>query len=125
MYVGILYGVPRRTSEVVRNIPNSGFDLSAATPLFMVLGPFALLAIITGALFLLLAVGSLLFGTSTDEDDDMDMLPEGGMQTDGGESVHAVELRGTFGLCLIFMATFVATYVLNWFLLTQLWSIGA
>ena len=53
------------------------------------------------------------------------MLPDGGLQTDGGSSVHAADLRGTFGICLIFMATFVALYALNWFLLVQLWSIGA
>jgi cytochrome c oxidase subunit 1 len=34
-------------------------------------------------------------------------------------------MRGTFTLCLIFMATFVALYALNWFLLTQIWQIGA
>ncbi len=126
MYVGILYGVPRRTSEVVSNIPGSDFSLSAAEPLFLVLGPMTILAILVGVVFVLVAVGSLLLGSRAGEDDDEALLPEGGLQPNGGtESVHAIEMRGTFTLCLMFMATFVLMYILNWFLLTRLWSIGA
>lgn len=125
MYVGILYGVPRRTSSVVRNIPGTDFSLSAAEPLFMIFGVFAVLAIAAGALFALVAVGSLLLGGRLHDDDDGGLIPDGGIRADGGESVHAVEMRGTFTLCLIFMATFVVLYVLNWFLLTQVWQIGA
>jgi len=125
MYVGILYGVPRRTSTVVRDIPGTEFSLSTAAPLMNVFGVFAVLAILAGVLFILVSVGSLLFGDRLEDGDGGGMLPDGGLQTDGGSSVHAADLRGTFGLCLIFMATFVALYALNWFLLTQLWSIGA
>jgi cytochrome c oxidase subunit 1 len=124
MYIGILYGVPRRTSSVVRDIPGTEFSLSAATPLFFIFGIFAVLAITAGVLFVLVAVGSLLFGGEI-EGGDMGLLPEGGLRADGGQSVHAADMRGTFALCLIFMATFVALYALNWFLLTRLWSIGA
>ncbi|WP_181692793.1 cbb3-type cytochrome c oxidase subunit I [Natronomonas sp. LN261] len=125
MYIGILYGVPRRSSGVVRNIPGTDFSLSAAAPLMNVFGVFAVLAILAGTLFVLVSVGSLLFGDRLEGDDRGGMLPDGGLQTDGGASVHAVDLRGTFAISLIFMATFVSLYALNWFLLTQLWSIGA
>ena len=126
VYIGILYGVPRRTSQVVSNIIGSDFSLSAAEPLFLILGPMTLLAIIVGAVFVLVAVGSLLAGSRMTEADSQALLPEGGLVPDGGnDSVHAVEMRGTFALCLIFMAAFVGLYVLNWFLLTRLWSIGA
>jgi cytochrome c oxidase subunit 1 len=126
VYIGILYGVPRRTSQVVSNIIGSEFSLSAAEPLFLILGPMTLLAIIVGAVFVLVAVGSLLGGSRTTESDAQALLPQGGLVPDGGsDSVHAVEMRGTFTLCLVFMAAFVTLYVLNWFLLTQLWSIGA
>jgi len=113
MCAGILYGVPRRTAEVVRNIPGSEFSFSAAIPIFMIFGILALLAILSGVLFVGVSVGSLLFGGRLSADDD------------GGEPIHAVELRGTFALCLIFLGVFVAVYVLNWYLLTQLWAIGA
>ncbi|PAU82894.1 cytochrome C oxidase subunit I [Halorubrum salipaludis] len=125
MYAGILYGVPRRTAEVVRNIPGSEFSFSAAIPIFMIFGVFALLAILSGVLFVGVSVGSLLFGDRLPVGDDGGMLPEGGLHADGGEPIHAVELRGTFALCLIFLGVFAAVYVLNWYLLTQLWSIGA
>jgi cytochrome c oxidase subunit 1 len=126
VYVGILYGVPRRTSQVVSNIIGSEFSLSAAEPLFLILGPMTLLAIIVGAVFVLVAVGSLLAGSRTTEADSQAILPEGGLVPDGGtDDIHAIEMRGTFTLCLIFMAAFVGLYVLNWFLLTRLWEIGA
>jgi cytochrome c oxidase subunit 1 len=126
VYVGILYGVPRRTSQVVSNIIGSDFSLSAAEPLFLILGPMTLLAIIVGAVFVLVAVGSLLAGSRTTEADSQAILPEGGLVPDGGtDDIHAIEMRGTFTLCLIFMAAFVGLYVLNWFLLTRLWEIGA
>ncbi len=125
MYVGILYGVPRRTSSVVRNIPGTEFSLSAAAPLMTLFGIFAVLAILAGVLFLAVAAGSLLFGRRLESGDDGGMVPDGGVLSDGGDSVHAADMRGTFTLCLVFMATFVLLYVLNWFLLTQLWSIGA
>ncbi|SEH63690.1 cytochrome c oxidase subunit 1 [Halopenitus malekzadehii] len=125
MYAGILYGVPRRTAEVVRNIPGSEFSFSAAVPIFMVFGVFALLAILGGALFIVVSVASLLFGDRIEDGDDAGLLPEGGLHADGGESIHAIELRGTFTLCLVFLATFIAIYVLNWYLVTQLWGIGA
>ncbi|SDX74780.1 cytochrome c oxidase subunit I [Halopenitus persicus] len=125
MYAGILYGVPRRTAEVVRNIPGSEFSFAAAIPIFMIFGIFAVVAIASGALFILVSVGSLLFGDRLPGGDDGGLLPEGGLHADGGQPIHAVELRGTFTLCLVFLAVFIAIYVLNWYLVTQLWSIGA
>ncbi|EMA27348.1 cytochrome c oxidase subunit I [Halobiforma nitratireducens] len=126
MYVGILYGIPRRTSEVVRNIPGTDFSIIGAAPLFHVFGIFALIAIAGGALFVLLAVGSLLFGKRIEPGEDDSLVPDGGLEmaTDPEDPVHAYEMRGTFILCLIFLGVFVVAYVLNWFLLTQLWSIG-
>ncbi|RQG90671.1 cytochrome c oxidase subunit I [Natrarchaeobius chitinivorans] len=125
IYLGILYGVPRRTSSVVRNIPGADFSISAAAPLMSLFGVFAVLAILAGVLFLLVALGSLLFGARLERGDDAGLRPDGGLTPDGGKPVHAVDMRGTFAMCLIFMATFVVLYVLNWFLLVQLWSIGA
>ncbi|MFP8958740.1 cbb3-type cytochrome c oxidase subunit I [Natrialbaceae archaeon A-CW3] len=136
MYVGILYGVPRRTSEVVENIPGTDFSLAAAAPLFNVFGLFALLAIAGGVLFLVIAVGSVLFGKKLEPGDNADLTPDGLVYPDGGDvetadvepdadPVHSYEMRGTFVLCLIFLGAFVITYLLNWYLLSQLWQIGA
>ncbi|MFT4921447.1 MAG: cytochrome c oxidase subunit 1 [Haloarculaceae archaeon] len=132
MYVGLLFGVPRRTAEVVQNIPGTDFSLSAAAPLFALLGVFAVLAILGGVIFVLVAVASLLFGDRVEEGDNADLTPESGLATDGGHGseegdekpVHAYEMRGTFIVCLVFLAVFVVSYVLNWFLLSELWSVG-
>jgi len=122
MYMGLLYSVPRRIHTVVRDIPGSDFSLAAAEPLMVIFGVFALLAIASGALFLLVALASLLIGekrtTSTD------IVPDGGIDFESDEPVHKFEMRGTFVITLIFMAVFVLAYIANWYLLSQLWSIG-
>jgi cytochrome c oxidase subunit 1 len=124
MYLGILYGVPRRTAEVVENIPGTDFSLAAAAPIFAGVGVFALLAIAAGAIFVVVAVASLLIGEPVrGPEDNADLVPDGG--TAEAESLHAYDMRGTFLICLVFMAVFVVSYVLNWYLLTQLWSVGA
>jgi len=74
------------------------------------------------------AVGSLVFGDRVESaDDNADLVADGGlgMAQDPDDPVHAYEMRGTFVLCLVFLGAFVITYLLNWYLLTQLWSIGA
>jgi cytochrome c oxidase subunit 1 len=130
MYAGLLYGVPRRTAEVVRNIPGTDFSLSAAAPLFVLLGIFAVFAILAGVAFVLVAVGSLLLGdrVSAGDNDDLSALSlaaDGGPSSDeDGKPVHTYGMRGTFLVTLVFLAVFVVSYVLNWYLLTQLWQVG-
>ncbi len=137
MYVGLLYGVPRRVAEVVENIPGTEFSLVSAAPLFNIFGIFAMLAVVSGALFLVIALATLLFGDRNEDGEAARrLLPDGNGKTDGGtpmpirdtmdtdDPVHAYEMRGTFVLTLVFMAVFVITWALNWYLLSQLWSIG-
>jgi cytochrome c oxidase subunit 1 len=123
MYAGLLYGVPRRTAEVVENIPGTDFSLSAAAPLFALLGIFAVLAVLAGVIFVVIAVASVLFGERVQTGDNKDLVADGGLEVDG-KPVHAYEMRGTFLVCLIFLAVFVVSYVLNWFLLSELWPVG-
>jgi cytochrome c oxidase subunit 1 len=124
MYAGILYGVPRRTAEVVENIPGTEFSLAAASPLFALFGVFAVLAILAGAVFVVVAVASLLIGDRvTGPGDNADLVPDGG-DDDAGKPVHAYEMRGTFFFVLVFLAVFVVSYVANWWFLSELWSVG-
>jgi len=124
LYVGLLFGVPRRTAEVVRNIPGTDFSLAGASPLLAIFGVFALLAITAGAIFLIVAVASLLVGDRvTSPADNADLVPDGG-SAEGGKPVHAYEMRGTFLICLVFLAVFVASYVVNWYILSRLWPVG-
>ncbi|MEY7849023.1 cbb3-type cytochrome c oxidase subunit I [Natrarchaeobius sp. A-rgal3] len=127
MYVGLLYGVPRRVSEVVENIPGTEFSLASAAPLFNVFGVSAMLAVVSGALFVVIALATLLLGNRNGDGDAADrLLPDGTIEPDSATSdpVHAYEMRGTFVLTLVFMGVFVVTWALNWYLLSQLWSIG-
>jgi cytochrome c oxidase subunit 1 len=147
MYLGVLYGVPRRHPSVM-NIPGTEFGFNAASPLFAIFGVFALLALIGGALFLVVAVGTLLVGDDLDAGGGGETIaaasaaspvPDGGEAddeaveeseppaADHGEDddpVHGYSMRGTFVMTLIFLAVFVVTWALNWYLLGQLWQIG-
>jgi cytochrome c oxidase subunit 1 len=99
--------------------------LQAAAPLFAIFGVFALLAITAGTIFIVVAVASLLIGDRvTGPEDNADLVPDGGTANDD-KPVHAYEMRGTFLICLVFLAVFVASYVINWYVLTELWSVGA
>jgi cytochrome c oxidase subunit 1 len=118
----LLFGVPRRIHSVVREIPGSDFSLSAAEPLMMIFGVFALLAIISGAAFVFVALASLLFGERTLPG--ADLVPDGGVDFESDEPVHKFEMRGTFVITLIFLGAFVAIYIANWYFLSRLWSIG-
>jgi cytochrome c oxidase subunit 1 len=122
MYVGILFGVPRRHPSVM-DIPGTDFSFAAAKPFFAVFGIAAFLAIVGGALFIVVAIGSLLFG------DRFEGGPVGDVRrtaADGGdiEPIHEQSMRGTFTLCLVFFGTFVVLWALNWYLLSTIWQVG-
>ena len=126
MYLGVLFGVPRRHPSVM-DIPGTEFSFEAAQPFFAVFGVSAILAIVGGALFALIAVGTLLFGEKFSLDTasvgDVDrVVADGGDEDD--EPVHEQSMRGTFVLTLVFLATFVVLTALNWYLLSNTWQIG-
>ncbi len=121
MYVGVLYGVPRRHPSVM-DIPGTDFSFAAARPLFTFWGSFAVLAVLAGAVFVVVAVASLLFGEEVDGEAIREAVDSGGGSSD--EPAHAYSMRGTFVLTLIFLAAFGTLYFLNWYLVSQLWQIG-
>jgi cytochrome c oxidase subunit 1 len=148
MYLGVLFGVPRRHPTVM-DIPGTEFGFGVASPLFAIFGVAAVVAILGGALFVALAVGSLLFGPDLDGGEEGETVaaavggaavPDGGSAAEGVEEaaeetadeatddeedhVHAYSMRGTFVITLLFLSVFVVTWALNWYLLSQLWSIG-
>jgi len=124
MYLGILYGIPRRHPSVM-DIPGTEFSFAAARPLFVIFGVMALLSILGGALFVLVAVGTLLGG-----DRYGGSLPVERPTTvaDGGDhddtAHHLLSMRGTFILTSVFLGVFVVMWALNWYLLSQLWQVG-
>ncbi|MEQ9103082.1 MAG: cbb3-type cytochrome c oxidase subunit I [Rhodothermales bacterium] len=120
MYLGILYGIPRRHASVM-DIPGTDFNFGAAEPLFVIFGIAALLAIVGGILFAGISVGSLLFGKKLEPSS---VFRPAASWTGDGSAVHLQSMRGTFTFTLIFLAVFVIAYILNWYLLSRLWEIG-
>jgi cytochrome c oxidase subunit 1 len=123
MYLGVLFGVPRRHPTVM-DIPGTEFSFAIARPFFAIFGLTALLAILGGALFLIIAVASLLAGKKFTGDPRIEGLRAA---ADGGEQAdapHHQRMRGTFVFTLIFLVTFVALWALNWLLLSQVWEVG-
>jgi cytochrome c oxidase subunit 1 len=134
MYLGLLFGVPRRHPAVM-DIPGTAFSFSPAKPFFAIFGIAAILAIVAGALFVVLAVASLLVGDrffGGPVSDVRAAVADGGAGTAKdaasasatADPVHDYSMRGTFVLTLVFLATFVVLWALNWFLLSQVWQIG-
>jgi cytochrome c oxidase subunit 1 len=119
IYLGLLYGVPRRHPSVM-DIPGTEFRFDAAAPLFSIFGVAAILAIIGGILFMGIAVGSLLFGEETTAIDEFLPVPTPTSE----EPVHTFSMRGTFTFVMIFVVVFASVYVMNWYLLGRLWHIG-
>ncbi len=124
MYLGVLFGVPRRHPSVM-DIPGTDFSFVAARPLFAIFGIGALIAVTGGIVFLLVAVVSLLFG---DEyrgpgPDDPSAVADGGEPEEATGS-RFQSMRGTFAFTGVFFAVFVLMWALNWFLLANLWNIG-
>jgi len=121
MYLGLLFGVPRRHPSVM-DIPGTAFDFSPAEPFFVVFGAAAILSVVAGALFVVVAVGTLLFGGEFTPPivEDRAISPGSG----DADPPHDQSMRGTFVLVLVFFGVFVVLYALNWFLLSQVWEIG-
>ena len=123
MYLGILFSVPRRHPTVM-DIPGTAFSFDPARPFFFVFGIAALLAILGGALFVGIAVASLLVGDRFEGDARIEALHAA---TDGGtqpDAPHDQSMRGTFLFTLAFLVAFGVLLALNWLLLSQVWDIG-
>ncbi len=122
MYLGVLFGIPRRWPTGI-NIPGTGFSYSSANLFFAIFGITAIIAVIAGAIFIAVAVGSLLIGKKFTATESTNTAGK----TDGGKknkSIHEFSMRGTFTLTIAFLVVFVILWAMNWFLLSQLWSIG-
>ncbi|MBI4307550.1 MAG: cbb3-type cytochrome c oxidase subunit I [Chloroflexi bacterium] len=122
MWLGYFFGIPRRHPDV------SSLPLIRAPGLEAVMGIAAVVAVLGGALFILLAVGTLLFGRRRERGPVVIgrsggpvLVPAGNAHGAHG-AVH--DLRGTLVICLVFLAVFLLIDATHWFHLSRLWSIG-
>jgi len=120
MEIGIVYGVPRRHPSVT-DFAGTAFDFAAASPMLAALGVTALLAVLAGAVFVAVAVGSLLFGAETRPSE---MLPDyTGLET-GGRPTHLISMRGTASMTAFLLFVLGILYALDWMWLSRLWEFG-
>ncbi len=120
MVLGIMYSVPRRHPEGVA-LPGIELSLDAAGPMFAVFGVTALGAILAGAIFVAVALATLLFGKRSQPS-----VPIPGAATASGADagLHAYSMRGTFALCIVFLISFGVLFWLDWAWLADMWQFG-
>lgn len=111
------YGVPRRHWDVT--FATAAFKPSFEAPAYVFLGLMALgglLAIVGGALYVLVTVGSVLFGPRVP--DRPGMVEIAAVPKDTGKHIP---VPGTLVLVFVFLAAFVIYYFLNWKWLSNVW----
>lgn len=118
MEAGIAYGSPRRDPVTV-SIPGTDFSFAAAEPMYALLGISAIFAVLAGVIFIVVAVGSLLFGKEATM-----TTPVPLSFTGGDRPVHEYSMRGTMAMVLFFLFVFLLFYALDWMWLARLWEFG-
>ncbi|MGY4306167.1 cytochrome c oxidase subunit 1 [Bradyrhizobium sp. USDA 4369] len=117
-------GVARRHWDITFSDANLSFAYSAGAFLMMGLnGIFAVVAALGGALFVLIVVGTVLFGEKIVGGHRLTfpLFAGGGAVASHYGSERAPKLTGTVILVSIFFVSFVLYYFINWKYLSELW----
>lgn len=122
-------GVPRRHWDILfSGVADGGYEFSAAALTMMSLnGMSVVLACLGGAAYIVIIVGSLLFGRKLDEDAkvgrEMIAIPPTEASY-AGIGVGSVTIPGTLVMVFVFLAAFVLYYFINWKYLAETWGIS-
>ncbi len=123
-------GVSRRHWDIAFSDASVTFDYPATAFLMMGLnGIFAVIASLGGALYVLITVGTVLFGKKVDGSNIIESLgPMPKKQVSsavkeygGAQTWH---LPGTYILVSVFFVAFVLYYFVNWKYLSELWPLS-
>lgn len=117
-------GVARRHWDITFSDANLSFAHSAGAFLMMGLnGIFAVIAALGGGLFVLIVVGTVLFGEKITGGHNLTfpLFSGGGAVASHYGSERAPKLPGTIILVAIFFVCFVLYYFINWKYLSELW----
>lgn len=124
-------GVARRHWDMAFTGSSLGYEYPASAYLMMgVVGLSAVLAVVGGAAYILITVGSILFGKRVDTPDfeaaRPEPLPRPPVSTvsHGGLGVGGFAAPGTFVFALMFLAIFVVYYFINWKYLASVWPMS-
>ncbi|HEY5645282.1 MAG TPA: cbb3-type cytochrome c oxidase subunit I, partial [Pseudomonadales bacterium] len=122
-------GVPRRHWDILfTSAPGGGYEFSAAALTMMSLnGMSVVLACLGGAAFIIIVVGSLLFGRKLDEDQkvgrEMIATPPADASY-AGIGIGRITIPGTMIMVMVFFAAFALYYFINWKYLAETWGIS-
>jgi cytochrome c oxidase subunit 1 len=123
-------GVSRRHWDIGFSDAIVSFDYPATAFLMMGLnGIFAVIASLGGALYILITVGTVLFGKKVDGSNIVAALgPMPQKQVSGAVKEYGDagtwHLPGTYILVAVFFTSFVLYYFVNWKYLSELWPLG-
>ncbi|HWT16234.1 MAG TPA: cbb3-type cytochrome c oxidase subunit I [Patescibacteria group bacterium] len=122
-------GVSRRHWDMAFQGSALAYEWPGAAYMMMgLVGVFGIAAILGGAIYIYVTVGSLLWGKKLDIGTVSDRTtpvpptaPAAAVQTYGSSGMVA---PGSFVLALIFLAAFILYYFINWKYLSQLWGLS-
>jgi cytochrome c oxidase subunit 1 len=117
-------GVARRHWDMTFTDAELPFSYSAGAFLMLGLnGVFAVIAAVGGIIFVLVVVGTVLFGEKVTSGHKLKfpLFPTGGAVVSHYGSAGTLRLPGTAVLVSIFFAAFVLYYFINWKYLSELW----
>ena len=121
-------GVPRRHWDITFAGTAMPYEFPGTVSLMIgIMGVSGLIAIVGGAAYILITVGSLLWGKKLDvgsysANRSVLKMPVAALTSHGSSSGFTVP--GTFVLALIFLATFVLYYFVNWKYLSTVWGLS-
>ena len=117
-------GVPRRVWDIQGADAVLSFDYPAAAYLMMGLnGISAIMAALGGLMYVVVVVGSILFGERTqDKKPEPSVAPQASVVGHYG-SAGTLKLPGTAVLVSVFFTAFVLYYFVNWKYLSEVWPL--
>lgn len=120
-------GVSRRHWDMTFSDAAMTYDYPPAAFLMMGLnGLAAIVASVGGVAYILVVVGSILFGKKRDEAAARArpvILPSGGAAVASYGSAATLKLPGTIGLVSVFFVAFVLYWFVNWKYLSEVWPL--
>jgi len=118
-------GVPRRHWDMAMSGAAMPYDFPATAYTLMGLaGMSVVLAVIGGALFCLLIVGSLLFGKKLGDQKYHEPLIAEPVTDYEGIGMGKIAIPGTFALAMVFLLSFILYYFVNWKYLASTWGLS-
>lgn len=118
-------GVARRHWDITFADAALGFDYPAAAFLMMGLnGIAAVVCALGGLAYILVVVGSILFGKKIGDEPIAGTEPAAAAVVGQHGSVGEMEIPGTVVLVAVFFATFVLYYFVNWKYVAELWPLS-